>query len=293
MELRSYFTKKIWWGKMIGAFFGFLIAGPIGAIFGLLIGSFFDNGLVDHFSNPFWHFNNESDQEVKNTFFEALFMLLGHISKSNGRVSQLDIKCTNDIMSTMRLNTRQKKIAQKYFNQGKEKSFNLYTTLHKLQKAINDKPNLVRLFIDTEYNFIKQTGATIEKLDILNNILASLGMAPIQRQSGFETEYDWYNTRQRQYQEQNNQQQYQNSSRSNRAWQHTTNTTENNYEILGLTSTATKEQVKRAYRKLISRNHPDKLIAKGASEREIKAANEKTSRISNAYEQICKSRGWR
>lgn len=291
MELRRYFTQKIWWGKMIGAFFGFLIAGPIGSIFGLLIGSFFDNGLVDHFSNPFWHFNNETDQEVKDTFFEALFMLLGHISKSNGRVSQLDINCANNIMSTMRLNTRQKKLAQKYFNQGKDKGFNLYTILHKLQKAINDKPNLVRLFIDTEYNFIKQTGATIEKLDILNNILASLGMAPIQRQTGFETEYEWYSTRQRAYQEQNKQQ-YNSSSRSNNTWGPTTNTTENNYEILGLTSTATKEQVKRAYRKLISRNHPDKLIAKGASEREIKIANEKTSRISNAYEQICKSRGW-
>jgi DnaJ like chaperone protein len=291
MELRRYFTQKIWWGKMIGAFFGFLIAGPLGALFGLLIGSFFDNGLVDHFSNPFWHFNNESDQEVKNTFFEALFMLLGHISKSNGRVSQIDISCANNVMTSMRLSTRQKKLAQKYFNQGKEKEFNLYITLYKLQKAINDKPNLIRLFIDTEYNFIKQTGATIEKLDILNNILSSLGMAPIQRQAGFENVYQWYNTRQRTDQQQSRQQ-HQSSYQSKHDWQNSNNTAENNYEILGLTSTATKEQVKRAYRKLISCNHPDKLIAKGASEREIKAANEKTSQISNAYEQICKSRGW-
>lgn len=288
MELRRYFTQKIWWGKIIGAFFGFLIAGSIGAMFGLLIGSFFDNSLVEHFSNPFWHFTSEKDPAVKIVFFEALFMLLGHISKSNGYVSQLDIKCANEIMSTMKLTTKQKKLAQNLFNQGKDKSFNLYVLLHKLQKAIIDKPNLVRLFIDTEYNFIKQTGATIEKIDILNNILASLRMAPIHRQSGFETEYEWYSARKRSY----NQQNYENSTNNNHNWHRQTNTTHDNYAILGLAPSATKEQVKRAYRKLISKNHPDKLIAKGASEREIKAANEKTSRISKAYEQICQSRGW-
>lgn len=276
---------------MIGAFFGFLIAGPIGAMFGLLIGNFFDKGLVEHFSNPFWYFNTEKDLDVKKTFFESLFMLLGHIAKSNGHVSTLDINCATDIMKKMRLNLKQRQFAQKAFNQGKDKNFNLYKILHNLQNAIKNKPNLVRLFIDTEYNFIKQTGATIEKLDILNNILASLGMAPIQRQAGFEAEYNWYQTRQQNYRSHNYQQE-QHSSTNNRAWQNKTNTTEDNYAILGLQSTATKEQVKRAYRKLISRNHPDKLIAKGASEKEIKAANEKTSRISNAYDQICKSRGW-
>lgn len=277
---------------MIGAFFGFLIAGPIGAIFGLLIGNFFDNGLVEHFSNPFWHFNIEKNPEVKNTFFEALFVILGHIAKSDGQVSQLDISCASDIMLKMRLNVKQKKLAQKLFNQGKDKNFDLYKILHKLQKSINDKPALVRLFIDTQYSFIKQTGATIEKLDILNNILVSLGMAPIQRQSGFEYEYNWYNTRQKEYRSHGtNQQQNQDSSR-NRSWHQPQTTINDCYTILGLQSSANKEQVKRAYRKLISQNHPDKLIAKGASEQEIKKANEKTSRISKAYEQICRAKGW-
>lgn len=288
MPLRRYFTQKIWWGKMIGAFFGFLIAGPLGAIFGLLIGNYFDKGLVEHFSNPFWDFNTEKDQEIKNSFFEALFLLLGHIAKSNGHVSTLDIKCATEIMQKMRLNTKQKKLAQKLFNQGKEKSFNLYSNLNKLQKAIKDKPNLIRLFIDTQYTFIKQTGLTIEKIDILNNILASLGMAPIQRQDGFANEFDWYNTRKRTYENYNYQKQ--SSNTYNRTWQ--TSSIEDNYAILGLNSSATKEQVKRAYRKLISKNHPDKLIAKGASEKEIKAANEKTSLLSQAFDQICKSRGW-
>lgn len=297
MEFRRHFTKKVWWGKFIGAFFGFLIAGPIGAIFGLLIGNYFDHGLVEHFSNPFWHFYQEKDPEIRETFFEGLFTILGHIAKSSGHVSPKEIKIATDIMQSMNLNAREKKAAQKFFNAGKDKAFNLYTTLHTVQKSITDKPNLVRLFIDTQYNFIKQTGPTIEKLDVLNNVLASLGMAPIQRQSNFYEEFNWYNTRQREYRGRNSYHQYQNnqnqsSSNNYQKSQRQTYSIEDCYAILGIQETASKEQVKKAYRKLISRNHPDKLIAKGASEKEIKEANEKTSRIRSAYEEICKLRGW-
>ncbi len=50
--------------------------------------------------------------------------------------------------------------------------------------------------------------------------------------------------------------------------------------------------MKRAYRRLISRNHPDKLIAQGLPEEMIKIANDKTQKITKAYEQICTSKGW-
>lgn len=299
MRLRQHFTKKVWWGKLIGAFFGFLIAGPIGAIFGLLIGNYFDHGLVEHFGNPFWHFQNEKNQEVRDVFFEGLFTLLGHIAKSNGHISQTEIQFASEIMQSMHLNAKDKKAAQEYFMAGKETSFDLYKMLRKIQKAIGKNPNLIRLFIDTQYNFIKKTGPSIEKLDILNNVLSSLGMAPIQRQTNFHDEFNWYETRQRAYRSHNNyyhHHQRQKSSSSNRNYkqwqQQSTWNIDDCYAILGIQTSSNKEEVKRAYRKLISRNHPDKLIAKGASEHEIKEANEKTSRIRSAYEDICKSRGW-
>lgn len=40
MSFREFFIVSTWWGKIIGAFFGYLIDGPIGAIFGLLVGNF-------------------------------------------------------------------------------------------------------------------------------------------------------------------------------------------------------------------------------------------------------------
>ena len=48
--------------------------------------------------------------------------------------------------------------------------------------------------------------------------------------------------------------------------------------------------LKKAYRRLMSQHHPDKLVAKGLPEQLIKDATEKTQQIKAAYELIRKSR---
>jgi DnaJ like chaperone protein len=58
------------------------------------------------------------------------------------------------------------------------------------------------------------------------------------------------------------------------------------YEILGLSAQSTEEEIKRAYRNLMSRYHPDKLVSKGLPEEMIKFATEKTQEIKAAYDFI-------
>jgi DnaJ like chaperone protein len=62
------------------------------------------------------------------------------------------------------------------------------------------------------------------------------------------------------------------------------------YEALGIASDVDDKALKRAYRKLMSENHPDKLIAKGVPEDMIKLATERSQEIQAAYEMIKKSR---
>ncbi|MDP3704872.1 MAG: co-chaperone DjlA [Legionellaceae bacterium] len=303
MELRQYFAKRTWWGKLIGAFFGYLIAGPMGALFGLLVGNFFDRGLAEHFSKPYWHYFAEQDQAVRHVFFESMFTILGHIAKTDGRISEEAIQQAKQIMNQMELNAAQKIVAQKYFNAGKNTSFNLYSMLGDLQKAIGSKPTLIRLFIEAQYQFIRQTGITKKKLDIMNNLLACMRLAPLQQQQHFSEEFSWYSTTQNAYQQQrssSNQQRsssnQHHSSSNQRQQYHQPHYNHENvddaYTVLGIKSTASQPEVKRAYRRRISLNHPDKLIAKGLPESAIKLANEKTQRIRKAYEQICALRGW-
>ena len=58
------------------------------------------------------------------------------------------------------------------------------------------------------------------------------------------------------------------------------------YAVLGIESTASDAEVKKAYRRQMNQHHPDKLVAKGLPEAMIKMANEKTQEIKAAYEQI-------
>jgi DnaJ like chaperone protein len=60
--------------------------------------------------------------------------------------------------------------------------------------------------------------------------------------------------------------------------------------VLGLTQSASEEEVKKAYRRLMSQNHPDKLVAKGLPEEMMKLAKEKTQKITKAYETVQQAR---
>jgi len=77
--------------------------------------------------------------------------------------------------------------------------------------------------------------------------------------------------------------------------QHTVHTTQKSslqeaYDILGVDSSVNDATLKKAYRRLMSRHHPDKLIAQNASEKEIEIAKQKTQTISVAYENIVQHR---
>jgi DnaJ like chaperone protein len=63
------------------------------------------------------------------------------------------------------------------------------------------------------------------------------------------------------------------------------------YAVLGVAASASNDEVKKAYRRLMNQHHPDKLVAKGMPEEMIKLATEKTQEIKAAYETIKKARG--
>ena len=53
---------------------------------------------------------------------------------------------------------------------------------------------------------------------------------------------------------------------------------------------ASDAEVKRAYRRLMSQHHPDKLVSKGLPEEMMKLATQKTHEIRQAYEMISAAR---
>lgn len=289
MSLRQFFISNRWWGKFLGALLGYILGGPAGALIGILIGNYFDRSLSHHFSHPMWQYYVEKRRAAQNIFFDATFSIMGHIAKKDGRVSEQEIQVAKDLMVEMRLNKEQKSKAQQLFNEGKKSSFVLVEKLNDLSTICQSNTELLKLFVDIQYRVALAGGLTFEKIQALDFILHQLGFAPLRSQyrynEGFSETAHNSTSSGRSYT-------YNRSRGYQNAYQPPPNSLDRAYAILETNKEASRAEVKRAYRRLISRNHPDKLIAQGLPEEMIRIANEKTQTITKAYEQICASQGW-
>jgi len=64
------------------------------------------------------------------------------------------------------------------------------------------------------------------------------------------------------------------------------------YLVLDIDKSASTSEIKKAYRRLLSQHHPDKLVAKGLPEEMMKVAADRTHEIRKAYEVIKKEKGF-
>lgn len=290
MNFQEFFTSTPWWGKFLGGLFGYLTGGSAGAFFGVLVGNFFDKGLATHFSTPHLLYHAEKKQVVQKIFFEATFSIMGHIAKADGRVSEKEIQIANTLMNEMRLNNNQKVLAKQLFNKGKQPSFNLNQVLTELQQKCKDNRELLKLFIDIQYRAAIVDGLSSKKIKSLDEIFKRFGFAPLHKQHRFYEDFNFTRNDQNQGQHQQKQQSY--SSYQKQTYQSSNSSLSHAYALLEVTPDSSKKDIKRAYRRLLSKNHPDKLIAQGLPEEMIRIANEKTHKIVTAYKLISESKGW-
>lgn len=290
MNWRAFFSTQSIWGKVLGGIFGYLMTrSPVGAIIGILLGNFFDKGLAKHFSKPFWLFHQEKDASLREFYISHLFQVMGYLAKQDGRVSEREIDHAVLLMQKLELSKEMTTLAKQAFNQGKKPGFVLERILQELRTRCQHKPGLVHLFAEILYESIISYDSSSVKIQALNRVFTSLGFAPLDKQYRFYRDFDARVFRQdgasEQPQQQHRRHTYHTSAPSGSA-------VDKAYTLLGLDSSASKEEVKKAYRKAISKHHPDRLIAQKKAPYEIKAANEQTQRITKAYELICKARGW-
>jgi DnaJ like chaperone protein len=270
------------WGKLIGGFFGFLLAGPIGFILGILIGYFFDRGFTRNQKNTF----SSHPATAQQVFFNSTFLVMGHIAKLDGRVSEAEIQAARAIMNRLGLNEDMREKAIHLFNQGKQSSFDLESTLKKLAQACHHNRVLLKLFMEIQVQTaLAEHYVNLKKQKALQKISHYLGSPPINL-SFFEHLFRFEDSFRRQSRQQSNERAYQSSSPS----QPTLNLREA-YAILGVSESASPADIKKAYRKQMSLHHPDKLLSKGLPEEMIKIATEKTQNIKAAYDRICLVKG--
>ena len=249
-----------WWGKVVGGTFGFLIGGPIGAMLGAALGHKIDEG----FSLGEQRYIPGDQERVQAAFFTATFLVMGRIAKADGKVSTDEILLAKQVMDGMQLNHTQKKAAIELFDRGKDPNYDLTDVLLQFRQECHRRSTLISMFLEIQIQAAFADGRLIaEENAILSEIAHIFGI----RQSDLQLMID----------------RIRGGSSSQSANKHSD---ADAYKTLGVTRNTPYNDVKKAYRRLMSQHHPDKLVSKGLPEEMIKLANEKTHEIRMAWQRI-------
>lgn len=256
-----------WWGKLAGGTFGFMLGGPLGALLGASLGHQLDAGLKSRSGQARLRVGDQ--ERIQAAFFAATFSVMGHIAKADGRVTPDEIAMAEQLMQHMQLDKAQKILARTLFNEGKQPDFQFDLVLEQFRRECIRRSTLIRMFLEIQIQAALADGRLDpEENKILRHVAQVLGVAAGELE------------------------QLINLIRGASASQDKggqLSLTEA-YRILGVKSKTPLPEVRKAYRRLLSQHHPDKLVSKGLPEEMIKLANKKTHEIRTAWNQVKQAR---
>ena len=248
------------WGRVIGAFLGLMfLKGLIGLLIGFYIGRQFDIGYLKQ------HGTHQRTQSQR-AFFEITFAVMGHLAKADGVISTQEIRLAQETMRLFQLDNDAKKEAIAAFNRGKDSSFDLGDAIRNLKRHIGLNLHLYQLFYDIQEKIARIDGHASPKKRQKLAMIQSMLFGQSHRQSSY---------RHHHYQYQQRAQQVSSSHDVDQA-----------YALLGVNKRTPFADVKKAYKKLMLKNHPDRLMSQGLPEEMLRLAKEKTQAIKAAYDTI-------
>lgn len=271
----------VWQGKALGALIGVATGGPLGALFGAFIGHLVDTQAEKGWQvETGWRGARSADEaghahspQIQEAFFTATFQVMGHVAKADGRVSEDEIRAARAVMSDFRLGDRDVQRAIDLFTQGKAQDFPLTAVLQQLRAVCRHRSDLRRMFVQIQLQAAVLGGSlNAANRQVLARVCAAMGVSAYEMVQ----------------------------MEALLRMQHSTRRPDTRpgvdrvaaaYEVLGVKHSASDAEVTKAYRRLMSQNHPDKLVAKGLPESMMKLAEEKTRQILAAYELLRETRG--
>jgi len=261
-----------WNGKIIGGALGLLVGGPWGAALGVLLGHQFDHAAGTGRSGA------AAAARINALFFPATFRVMGHVAKADGRVSEQEIAAARAIMHSLHLGPEQTRRAIGFYTEGKQPAFDVQRAVRELREALWPHPQLTFYFMEIQLHAaVAGNGLGERPRQRLRTIAAQLGI-DVADYAQIEALARWRSG---------------GAAPDGAAAGAATGADRlaEAYRVLEVEPSASEEQVVKAYRRQMSRHHPDKLQAKGVPESMLEHAKERTQQIRAAYELIRTQRG--
>ncbi|GAB3343742.1 MULTISPECIES: co-chaperone DjlA [Chromohalobacter] len=249
---------------LIGAGLGFMFGKLPGLIIGALLGYWVARRLVRRVVIS-------KLSQMQGQFLDSTFAVMGCVCKADGHVSGDELRVVEALFERLRLNEEQRERAKAAFERGKADDFDLDAELATVRRVTGGQRALLQVFLQVQLSAIAADGELHPaEHDMLLRVARGLGCS--------EAEIEQIEAMLR-----GGQQQAGGGATSQQALTDA-------YRVLGVESDASDAELKRAYRRLMSQNHPDKLAGKGLPESMREMAETRTQEISNAYDLIKKSR---
>lgn len=257
--------------KWLYGILGWAILGPMGALIGFLAGTVFDifggtqitggdnngttwrrttgGGYTTDGSSP----SDQYRTGQRNSFMMSLLVLATAVIKADGKLSSAELQNVRNFIRT-NFGDQAAGEAESIVRQLMAKDINVFQVGAQIRTYMNYSQRL-QLF---QYlvQLAQCDGMVQSELDVLDSIASAIGLSNIDRDSLLNM--------------------YRQSADSA-------------YKVLGIEPTATDDEVRKAYKKMALKYHPDKVATLGEDVQ--KAAEEKFKKVQQAYEQIKKERG--
>ncbi len=256
--------------KLIAAGLGFYAYGFLGAIIGYMVGGAIDRNIAygSGAINPL------TGKQREQLFAETLFMLLGTMAKADGHISQEEVDQTEQLIKEHQMTAEGRTKAIDLFKKGSASDFDYKAQVTKFM-AVCGKTHDLKQMLLVYLIVMAMSDGNIDQSEekLLQNIAQELGfnaqvfrqiMASVISQSHF--------------------------SGADGQKQASPSMLADAYKALGVTKDDTDKDIKRAYRKLMSQYHPDKLMGQGLPKDMIDVGTKKAQEIQVAYDLIQESR---
>ncbi|GAA3587622.1 TerB family tellurite resistance protein [Flavivirga amylovorans] len=254
--------------KWIGGALGWSFGGPIGAIIGVAIGSFVDS-LSNGKGSPFLEEGQQQSrrgnsrsqtrqrsQTQSGDFEVSLLILASIVIKADGKQDQRELDFVRQQFTNM---------------YGKERANHAF----KLFKNINNQNNISTRQVCLQIKQMMDHPSRLQLMHFLFGIAKADGTVTDDEERQIYTMAGYLGISSRDYE-------------SIKAMFY--NSSDNAYKILEIDKSAKVDDIKKAYRKMAKKYHPDKVIHLG-KEHQV-GAEEKFRQVQMAYEQLQKERGF-